>query len=172
MFDRLWIPLLGDLIDDDFVTWHIRYLLTMVSSRLVSATQHRKRKGRTRIEKDNDIVVVQGRSSIPCRSYRKVPATGQVRNTNGCRSPRLPRRRSGIPLCRDFGARRKRRSRQQKEPHYPPSHHSSREERRRVEQTPRKRYHCRRWCLAQHSRRVVAQEGQGWQVQFARVLIT
>ena len=43
MFDRFWIPLLGDLIDDDFVTWHFRYLLTMVSSRLGYATQEKER---------------------------------------------------------------------------------------------------------------------------------
>ena len=121
----------------------------------------RKRKGRP-WRKEVHNLVCQGRFAIPCRSYRSLPPSRKVRHPYGSRSPSIPCCRLGVLVRWDFGTCRKRCSWQQEVSYCAPSHHPCRQERRGIEQVARRSHHCCWRCLAQHPRRLVAQEE--WQV--------
>ena len=129
---------------------------------LMTQMNHRKRKRRPWREEIH-YFVCQGRTSVPRRSYRKIPPSGKVWNPYWRRSSRLPRSCSRVPLCWDPRACWKRSPWQQEEPYRTQAHHPCCEEWWGVEQASWRSNHCFRRSSSQHSRSTSSQED--WKVK-------
>lgn len=124
---------------------------------------HRKRKRRPWREEIHHFVC-QGGTSVPRRSYRKIPPSGKVWNPYWRRSTRVPRSCSRVPLCWDPRACWKRSPWQQEEPYRTQAHHPCCEEWWGVEQASWRSNYCFRRSSSQHSRSASSQED--WKVKW------